>query len=82
MNAAERAQLYLQHPDPCPDIVGVLPYLRRSARCASCCARSKLSNPLNAIAKRGGILYTACGYTTGNTATRGGAHAERHRIRG
>lgn len=27
MNADERAQLYIQHPDPCPDIVGVLPYL-------------------------------------------------------
>lgn len=27
MNAADRAQLYLQHPEPCPDIVGALPYL-------------------------------------------------------
>lgn len=27
MNADERAQLYLQHPDPCPDIAEPLPYL-------------------------------------------------------
>lgn len=27
MNADDRAQLYLQHPEPCPDIVGALPYL-------------------------------------------------------
>lgn len=27
MNADDRAQLYLKHPEPCPDIVGALPYL-------------------------------------------------------
>lgn len=27
MNTDDRAQLYLQHPEPCPDIVGALPYL-------------------------------------------------------
>lgn len=27
MNAHDRAQLYLQHPEPCPDIADALPYL-------------------------------------------------------
>lgn len=27
MNTDDRAQLYLQHPEPCPDIARALPYL-------------------------------------------------------